>query len=118
MKDVSGLVLTYGSRLVENCDQSYLYCIFDDSFSLYLEMALTENSFYDNNVSVHDPEILELTEDNIAVKFASGLANAASLSLSISYPSIAAAPCMFNNAYKNVLALSVATDYTYRLQAG
>lgn len=77
-------------------------------------MALTENSFYDNNGSVHGPEIFELTEDNIAVKFASGLANAASLSLSISYPSIAAAPCMFNNAYKNVLALSVATDYTYK----
>ncbi|KAL1804463.1 hypothetical protein ACET3Z_033110 [Daucus carota] len=58
--------------------------------------------------------MLELTEDNMAVKFSSGLSNLASLSLSISYPSIAAAPCMFSNAYKNVLALSLATDYTYK----
>ncbi|XP_017225509.1 putative F-box protein At3g52320 [Daucus carota subsp. sativus] len=70
-------------------------------------------SLYDNG-SVHGPEMLELTEDYIAVKFASGLSNLASLSLSISYPSIAAASCMFSNAYKNVLALSLATDYTYK----
>ena len=76
-------------------------------------MALTVKSLYDNG-SVHGPEMLELTEDDIAVKFASGLSNLASFSLSISYPSIAAAPCMFNNAYKNVLALSLATDYTYK----
>ena len=76
-------------------------------------MALTVKSL-DDNGSVHGPEMLELTEDDIAVKFASGLSNLASFSLSISYPSIAAAPCMFNNAYKNVLALSLATDYTYK----
>lgn len=75
--------------------------------------GLIVKSAYDNG-SVLSPEILELTEDDVALKFENGLANVASMALSISYPSIAAAPAMFVNAYKNVLALSVATDYTFK----
>ncbi|KMT05090.1 hypothetical protein BVRB_7g172440 [Beta vulgaris subsp. vulgaris] len=63
--------------------------------------------------SVYDPEILDLTEDDLALKFAAGVANVTALALAISYPTIAAAPHMFINAYKNVLAVSVATDYTF-----
>nr|POF17433.1 60s acidic ribosomal protein p0 [Quercus suber] len=36
-----------------------------------------------------------------------------SLSLAISYPTLAAAPHMFTNAYKNVLAVAVATEYSF-----
>ena len=36
-----------------------------------------------------------------------------SLSLAISYPTLAAAPHMFVNAYKNVLAVAVETDYSF-----
>ena len=36
-----------------------------------------------------------------------------SLSLAISYPTLAAAPHMFANAYKNVLAVAVATEYSF-----
>ncbi|XP_074364861.1 large ribosomal subunit protein uL10z-like [Apium graveolens] len=75
--------------------------------------GLIVKSAYDNG-SVLSPEILELTEDDVALKFADALANVAALALSLSYPSIAAAPSMFINAYKNVLALSLATDYTYK----
>ena len=39
--------------------------------------------------------------------------NASSLSLAISYPSIAAAPHMFVNSYKNILAVAVATEYSF-----
>ncbi|XP_021715503.1 60S acidic ribosomal protein P0-like [Chenopodium quinoa] len=63
--------------------------------------------------SVYDPEVLDLTEDDLAVRFASGLANVTSLALSISFPTLAAAPHMLINAYKNVLAVAVATDYTF-----
>ena len=38
---------------------------------------------------------------------------ATSLALAISYPTLAAAPHMFINAYKNALAISVATEYTF-----
>jgi large subunit ribosomal protein LP0 len=37
----------------------------------------------------------------------------ASLSLALSYPTLAAAPHMFINGYKNVLAVAVETDYSY-----
>ncbi|KAL1544750.1 Large ribosomal subunit protein uL10z [Salvia divinorum] len=36
-----------------------------------------------------------------------------SLSLAISYPTLAAAPHMFINAYKNALAIAVETDYSF-----
>lgn len=69
-------------------------------------------SVYDNG-SVFSPEVLDLTEDDLVVKFADGVATVSSLSLAVSYPSIAAAPHMFVNAYKNVLSVAVATEYSF-----
>uniref|UniRef100_A0A2P2JFZ6 60S acidic ribosomal protein P0 n=2 Tax=Rhizophora mucronata TaxID=61149 RepID=A0A2P2JFZ6_RHIMU len=69
-------------------------------------------SVYDNG-SVFSPEVLYLTEDDLIGKFAAGLSMVTSLSLAISYPTLAAAPHMFMNAYKNVLAVAVETDYSY-----
>ncbi|KAK7290121.1 hypothetical protein RIF29_04320 [Crotalaria pallida] len=67
---------------------------------------------YDNG-SVFSPEVLDLTEDDLVVKFAAGVSMVASLALSISYPTIAAAPHMFAHAYKNVLAVALASEYSY-----
>ncbi|MQM02992.1 hypothetical protein Taro_035763 [Colocasia esculenta] len=72
-------------------------------------------SVYDDG-SVFSPEVLDLTEDDLIEKFASGVCMVTSLSLALSYPTLAAAPHMFINAYKNVLAVAVATEYSY-LQA-
>ncbi|KDP44812.1 hypothetical protein JCGZ_01312 [Jatropha curcas] len=69
-------------------------------------------SVYDNG-SVFSPEVLDLTEDDLVEKFATGVSMVTSLALAVSYPTLAAAPYMFINAYKNVLAVSVATDYTF-----
>ena len=69
-------------------------------------------SVYDNG-SVFSPEVLDLTEDDLMVKFATGVSMVTSLSLSISYPTLAAAPHMFINAYKNVLAVAVASEYSF-----
>lgn len=69
-------------------------------------------SVYDNG-SVFSPEVLDLTEDDLVEKFVSGVAMVTALSLAISYPSLAAIPHMFTNAYKNVLAVAVATEYTF-----
>ncbi|KAF3514104.1 hypothetical protein F2Q69_00001979 [Brassica cretica] len=69
-------------------------------------------SVYDNG-SVFDPEVLNLTEDDLVEKFAAGVSLVTALSLSISYPTIAAAPHMFINAYKNVLAVALATEYSF-----
>nr|AFK46889.1 unknown [Medicago truncatula] len=69
-------------------------------------------SVYDNG-SVFNPEVLDLTEDDLVAKFAIGVSMVTSLSLAISYPTLAAAPHMFVNAYKNVLAVAVATEYSF-----
>ncbi len=67
---------------------------------------------YDNG-SVFTPEVLDLTEEDLIEKFATGVSMVTSLSLAISYPTLAAAPHMFITAYKNVLAVAVATEYSF-----
>ncbi|XP_065878937.1 large ribosomal subunit protein uL10z-like [Euphorbia lathyris] len=74
--------------------------------------GLLVQSVYDNG-SVFSPEVLDLTEDDLVAKFAAGVSMVASLSLSISFPTLAAAPHLFINAYKNVLSVSVATEYSF-----
>ncbi|XP_010554654.1 PREDICTED: 60S acidic ribosomal protein P0 [Tarenaya hassleriana] len=74
--------------------------------------GLIVQSVYDNG-SVFSPEVLDLTEDDLMEKFAAGVSMVTALSLAISYPTLAAAPHMFINAYKNVLAVAIATEYTF-----
>ncbi|KAL9421642.1 hypothetical protein CISIN_1g036252mg [Citrus sinensis] len=69
-------------------------------------------SVYENG-SVYSPEVLDLTEDDIATKFLEAVSRVASLALSIRYPTIAAAPHFFINGYKNVLSFAVATEYSF-----
>lgn len=67
---------------------------------------------YDNG-SVFNPEVLDLTEDDLVEKFAIGVSMVTALSLAISYPTLAAAPHMFINAYKNALAIALETEYSF-----
>ncbi|KAK9168176.1 hypothetical protein Syun_000316 [Stephania yunnanensis] len=69
-------------------------------------------SVYDDG-SVFSPEVLDLTEDDLLEKFAAGVSMVTSLALAISYPTLAAAPHMFINSYKNTLAIAVATEYSF-----
>ncbi|KAG6600007.1 hypothetical protein SDJN03_05240, partial [Cucurbita argyrosperma subsp. sororia] len=55
-------------------------------------------SAYDNGL-VFSPEVLDLTEDDLLEKFALGVSMVTSLSLAVSY--------------KNLLAVAVATDYSF-----
>ncbi|XP_020109789.1 60S acidic ribosomal protein P0 [Ananas comosus] len=74
--------------------------------------GLVIQSVYDSG-SVFSPEVLDLTEDDLIEKFAAGVSMVTSLSLALSYPTLAAAPHMFINAYKNVLAVAIETEYTF-----
>ncbi|KAF5803725.1 putative ribosomal protein L10P [Helianthus annuus] len=69
---------------------------------------------YDNG-SVFSPEVLDLTEDDLIEKFALGVSMVTSLALAIHYPTIAAAPHMLINGYKNLLAVAVETEYSFPL---
>jgi len=74
--------------------------------------GLNIESVYDSG-TIFSPDVLDLTEEDLLAKFASGLSMVTALSLGISYPTLAAAPHMFINGYKNVLAIAVATDYDF-----
>jgi len=75
--------------------------------------GLTVQSVYDNG-ALCGPEILDLTEADILKRFASGVANVAALSLATGSASIAAFPHAVLNGYKNLLSITVATDYTFK----
>ncbi|KAI3519828.1 hypothetical protein L1887_09044 [Cichorium endivia] len=71
-------------------------------------------SVYENG-SVFSPEVLDLTENDLVEKFAIGVSMVTSLALAIHYPTIAAAPHMLINGYKNALAIAVETNYSFPL---
>ncbi|KNC78895.1 large subunit ribosomal protein LP0 [Sphaeroforma arctica JP610] len=65
--------------------------------------------------SLYDPEVLDIKEDDLLKEFSAAVANVASISLAIGYPTVAAIPHMFINSYKNVLAIACETDITFPL---
>mmetsp|Transcript_17089 Transcript_17089/g.29632 ORF Transcript_17089/g.29632 Transcript_17089/m.29632 type:complete len:323 (+) Transcript_17089:97-1065(+) len=73
--------------------------------------GLTVNTVYDNG-ETFDVSILKITEDDIIKKFMAGVQRIASISLAVSYPTLAALPHLVITGYKNVLAIALATDYT------
>ncbi|XP_024388585.1 large ribosomal subunit protein uL10 [Physcomitrium patens] len=71
-------------------------------------------NIYDNG-SLFAPEVLDLTEDDLLDKFAAGVSTVAAVSLALNYPTLAAVPHSFVNAYKNLLAIAVETEYSFPL---
>ena len=67
---------------------------------------------YDNG-QVFPSSILDITDDELISHFVSAINTIASISLAAGYPTLPSVGHSIINNYKNVLALSVATDYTY-----
>ncbi|XP_029771405.1 60S acidic ribosomal protein P0-like [Suricata suricatta] len=68
-----------------------------------------------DNGSIYNPEVLDITEETLHSGFLEGVRNVASVCLQIGYPTVASVPHSIINGYKQVLALSVETDYTFPL---
>jgi len=68
---------------------------------------------YDNG-AIYDPKYLKISDSDVLAKFAGGVANVASVSLATGYPTIASLPHSIIRGYKNVLAIALATDYSFR----
>jgi large subunit ribosomal protein LP0 len=62
---------------------------------------------------IYTPETLDITDDDIMSKFLSGVQKLTALSLGTGIPSLPAIPHYFANAFRDLLAISVATDYTF-----
>jgi len=75
--------------------------------------GLSIQSVYDNG-TIYGPEILDLKDSDILARFSAGVANVAALSLGAGVPSLAAFPHVVLRGYKNLLAVAVATDYTFK----
>ncbi|ESO03387.1 hypothetical protein HELRODRAFT_185645 [Helobdella robusta] len=67
---------------------------------------------YDSG-TVFDVSILDITDDDIRSKFMEGVANLASLSLEIGYPTMVSVPHSIINAFKNLLSVALCTDITF-----
>jgi large subunit ribosomal protein LP0 len=62
---------------------------------------------------VYTPETLDISDEDILSKFLSGVQKLAALSLATGIPSLPALPHYFANAFRSLLAISVATDITF-----
>lgn len=63
--------------------------------------------------SVFGVHILDLTEDVLLGRFFMGVRAVAALSLELGYPTMASIRHSFINGFKNLLCVSLATDYTF-----
>jgi len=75
--------------------------------------GLTVQKVYDSG-SVFDPEILDITDDDLKARFAAGVANVAAICLNIGYPTMASVPHSIVNGMKNLLAVAAVTDITFK----
>lgn len=74
--------------------------------------GLSIDQVYDNG-QVFPSSILDITDDELVGHFVSAINTIASISLAVGYPTLPSVGHSIVNHYKNVLALSIATDYTF-----
>lgn len=63
--------------------------------------------------NVFDSSVLDVSEDDLIARFALGIKQVACVSLAINFPTIASVMHTLVNSYKNLLAVSIATDYEF-----
>lgn len=72
--------------------------------------GLTFKQVYDKG-SIYEPEVLDITDDHLVAKMQEGIANIAALSLGIGRPTRASVPHSVMEGLKNLVAISLVTDY-------
>jgi len=63
--------------------------------------------------SIYDAKVLDMTDEDIMAKFRSGVRNIAALSLATGIPTLASVPHSIIRGYKNVLAIGLATSFSF-----
>lgn len=63
--------------------------------------------------NVFAPSVLDVSEKELLDRFMSGITTIAAISLALNYPTLVSVIHSVVNSYKNLLAISVATDYTF-----
>ncbi|CAK0745397.1 ribosomal protein P0 (A0) (L10E) [Coccomyxa viridis] len=78
------------------------------SYGLVIQQVFESGALY-------DPKVLDIKDDDIMGTVTAAIARVAAASLELNYPTLASIPHSVINGYKNVLAVSVATDYDFPL---
>ncbi|KAJ2553641.1 ribosomal protein P0 (A0) (L10E), partial [Coemansia sp. RSA 1933] len=73
--------------------------------------GLSVVQIYDSG-STFSSEVLDITDDDLVERLMEGITSIASISLAINYLALPAVPHLTINIFKDILAISVATDYT------
>jgi len=63
--------------------------------------------------NVFEPSVLDIDESALIDRFLTGVKTIAAISLALKYPTLVSVTHSLVNAYKNLLALSLATEYTF-----
>jgi large subunit ribosomal protein LP0 len=63
--------------------------------------------------NVFPPDVLDVSTDELVGRFLTGVKTIAALSLALNYPTIASVTHSLVNAYKNLLAIALVTDYSF-----
>jgi len=68
---------------------------------------------YDSG-TIFSPEILDITPEDLRAKFLQGVRNIAAVCLNIGYPTVASVPHSIVNGMKNLIAVAVETDISFK----
>lgn len=74
--------------------------------------GLTVETVYDNG-QVFEPKILDITDEELTGHFLAAVKTISAISLAAGYPTLPAVSHSIINHYKDLLAISIATDYTF-----
>ncbi|PVF99787.1 hypothetical protein CPB86DRAFT_813714 [Serendipita vermifera] len=74
--------------------------------------GMTVSMIYDNGTTF-PPHVLDVDESELIERFMTGIKTIACISLALKYPTIVSITHSLVNAYKNLLAIAVETDYCF-----
>ena len=74
--------------------------------------GMTVVQIYDSG-NIFGPDILDIDEKVLIDRFLASIKTIASISLALRYPTVVSVPHLLVNAYKNLLAICISTDYTF-----
>jgi large subunit ribosomal protein LP0 len=94
---------------VGNSEAALLQKLNITPFSYGLEVKIV----YDHG-AIYDQKVLDLTDADILKKFTAGVTRLTALCLGLGYPTLASVPHSIIRGYKNVCAVSLGTEYTFK----
>jgi large subunit ribosomal protein LP0 len=106
---IQDYVLLRPGDKVDNSKASLLQMMNLKPFSYSLKVQ----NIYDNG-SIYDPSVLDITNDVYENLFREGINNIASISLATNFPTKASIPHSLANAFKDLLSVSLQTEYVFK----